>query len=67
METCMADVEVRELTVYESHQMFDALARKSLGIGRIEFLARLDQGELNLDVDEDQALVKLRMLAPFAR
>lgn len=59
------DTEVVELSVAESHAMFNRLARNKLGISRAEFLTRLDRGDYDQTDSED--VIRLRILAPFAR
>jgi hypothetical protein len=54
-----------ELTVAEAHAMFNRLSRDRLGISRRDFLARLDRGEYDNTDSED--VIRLRILAPFAR
>lgn len=54
-----------ELSVEESRAQMDALIRDRLGIGREEFLRRVDAGEY-ADEDDDQVLMLLT-LVPFAR
>lgn len=54
-----------ELSVEESRAQMDALIRDRLGIGREEFLRRVDAGEYP-DEDDDQVLMLLT-LVPFAR
>ncbi|CAG7844682.1 hypothetical protein USB125703_00926 [Pseudoclavibacter triregionum] len=54
-----------ELSVEESRAQMDALIRDRLGIGREEFLRRVDVGEY-ADEDDDQVLMLLT-LVPFAR
>ena len=58
-------VEVEELTTAESHAMFNRLSRDRLGISRREFLDRLDRGEYDNTDSED--VIRLRIMAPFAR
>lgn len=57
--------EVEELSVDEGRRMFGGQVRDRLGIGPGEFLRRLDAGEY--DDAEDEAVLRLRMLAPFGR
>ena len=59
------ETEVVELSVAESHAMFNRLAQNKLGIGRTEFLARLDRGEYDQTDSED--VIRLRIMASFAR
>lgn len=71
VSTCLNDsdtavaTDVEELTVAESHAFFNRLSRDRLGIGRQEFLERLDAGEYDTTDSED--VIRLRILAPFAR
>jgi hypothetical protein len=60
-----ASAEPEELTVAEAHAMFNRLSRDRLGISRREFLARLDRGDYDNTDSED--VIRLRILAPFAR
>jgi hypothetical protein len=57
--------EVEELTPAESHAMFNRLSQDRLGISRLEFLERLDRGEYDNTDSED--VIRLRIMAPFAR
>lgn len=62
--TCV-DVAVEETTVDEGRAMFDGLVFDRLGIGREEFLRRMDAGDYD-DTDSED-VIRLRLLAPFAR
>jgi hypothetical protein len=55
---------VEELTLEEGRQMLNGLTRDRLGIGVDEFLQNLEAGEY--DESEDETILKLRMLVPFA-
>ncbi len=64
--TCtVPGVDVEEMTVDEGRAMFDALCRDRLGVGREEFLRRLDAGAYD-DTDSED-VVRLRIMAPFGR
>ena len=65
MSTCEVTATVEEMSTTEGRQLVDGLARDRLGIGAEDFLARLDAGEYDGIDDED--VIQLRMLAPFAR
>lgn len=65
MATQMCDVEVEEMSVEVAHSAFDAQARDALGVSGETFLAALDRGEYDGTDRED--VIRLRMLAPFAR
>ncbi len=67
MRGAMADaaIEVEELTQAEGRKMFAAQVRDRLGMQPEEFLQRLDSGEF--DDTDDEGVVRLMMLAPFAR
>ncbi|MCA0437852.1 MAG: hypothetical protein M9891_13735 [Austwickia sp.] len=58
-------VDVEEMTVDEGRAMFEALSRDRLGIGREEFLRRLDAGDYDETDSED--VIRLRIMAPFGR
>jgi hypothetical protein len=54
----------------EGHELFDYVARKTVGMSGPEFLARYDAGEIEEPGDEtseDHALRGLIMLIPFGR
>lgn len=65
MSVAAVTATIEELTVEEGRALVDALAHDRLGIGREEFLRRLDSGDY--DHDEHEDVVRLKMLAPFAR
>jgi hypothetical protein len=57
--------EIKVLTSEEGRELFDAAARRELGISGDEFLRRYDAGEYE---DEDASPVtNVVMLLPFAR
>lgn len=58
-------VEVEETGVEEGRKLLDRQTRDRLGISAQEFLKRLDAGEY-LQTD-DEAVLRLVMLAPFGR
>jgi hypothetical protein len=60
---------VRFLDDDESHQFFDAQARRLIGMSGDEFIRRYDAGELNevLDGPRHEAIAELVMLLPFGR
>lgn len=58
-------VEVEEMSTSDGRAMLGGLTRDALGISVDEFLDRLDRGEY--DDDENEAVLRLVMLAPFAR
>jgi hypothetical protein len=64
MTSITSEPGVVELNRAEGRELVDREARRVLGVGVDEFLARYDAGELNLD-DED--VLDLVMLIPFAR
>ena len=54
----------------EGHELFDHVARETVGMSGPEFLARYDAGEIEEPGDEnseDWALRRLIMLIPFGR
>jgi hypothetical protein len=53
-----------ELTVEQAHDFFNRQARLLLGISREEFLARMDDGQLDYDNPRTDHLI---VLLPFAR
>lgn len=57
-------VEVDELDASEGRSMLNTLSLDTLGIDVDEFLVRLSRGEYN--DTEDEAVLRLVMLAPFA-
>jgi hypothetical protein len=57
--------EVREATPEEGHALFDAAARRNLGISGTEFLRRWDGGDYT-DSD-DPKVSAVAVLIPFAR
>lgn len=65
MGACTVTATVEEATVDEGRQMVDAMAKDLLAIDRVEFLRRLDSGAY--DDSEDENVLRLVMLAPFAR
>lgn len=65
MNTCTVSATVEEMSVDEGRAMFDGLAKDRLGLGRAEFLQRLDVGEY--DGSEDEDVIRLSVLAPFGR
>ena len=60
-----AQIVVRELDHEAGRELLDEQARKYLGIGGQEFLRRWDAGEI--DADEDPDVMRVAMLAGFAR
>lgn len=60
-----ADVEVRELSREAGQELLDEQARKYLGISGPEFLHRWQAGEI--DADDDPDVMRVAMLAGFAR
>lgn len=56
---------VEELSVEDGHRLFESAVRDALGIGRVEFMERLDRGEFDGTDSED--VIRLRMIAPFGR
>jgi hypothetical protein len=58
-------VPVEEMSTAEGRSMLHGLARDTLGISGDEFLVRLDEGEY--DTMEQEDVLRLVMLAPFAR
>lgn len=64
MTSITTEPGVLELTRVEGRDLVDQEARRVLGVGVDEFLARHDAGELNLDDDE---VLSLLLLIPFAR
>jgi hypothetical protein len=61
----ITDVRVEEMTVKQGRALLEAATRGALGIGRAEFLIRLDGGEYEGTDSED--VIRLRLLAPFGR
>ena len=59
------EIEVRELDQAAGSELLDEQARKYLGIDGTEFLRRWDAGEI--DADEDPDVMRVAMLAGFAR
>lgn len=57
--------QVEEMSIPDAHAAFDTLALDALGVSREDFLAGLDSGEYD-DTDRED-VIRLRMLAPFAR
>lgn len=59
----------RWLTDDEAHAIFDAQARKTMGMSGEEFLRRYDAGEFNGIQDdwENMGLIRLIMLIPWGR
>jgi hypothetical protein len=57
--------EVEEMSSTEGRRMLGGLVRDELGISLDEFLMRLDHGDY--DHVEHEGLLRLVMLAPFAR
>ncbi|MEU7904822.1 hypothetical protein [Actinoplanes sp. NPDC049118] len=53
------------MSAEEGAALFDKTARRLLGIGSAEFLARWDRGEY--EQSDDMAVTKVAMLIPFAR
>lgn len=58
-------VEVVEVSLEDGREKLDQRTKDRLGIGVDEFLRRLDAGEYMSTDDED--VLRLVMLAPFAR
>lgn len=65
MSSCTVTATVEEMSVADGRRMVDLMAKDRLGIGREEFLRRLDGGEYH--DSEDENIVRLVMLAPFGR
>jgi hypothetical protein len=59
------DIEVRELDREAGQELLDEQARKYLGISGVEFLRRWEAGEI--DADDDPDVMRVAMLAGFAR
>ena len=59
------EIEVRELDREAGQELLDEQARKYLGVGGQEFLRRWDAGEIDVDADPD--VMRVAMLAGFAR
>jgi len=57
--------EVEEMSTAEGRRMLQGLTRDTLGISVDDFLSRLDAGEY--DTAEQEDVLRLVMLAPFAR
>ncbi|NCT90267.1 hypothetical protein GXB85_04770 [Cellulomonas sp. APG4] len=57
--------EIVEMNTAEGREMLSGQVQDHLGLGLDEFLERLDRGEY--DDTEDDAVLRLVMLAPFAR
>lgn len=64
-ELLASSVEVEEMSAEDGRRMLHAQTMDKLGISAVEFLRRLDAGMYN-DTD-DEAVVRLAMLAPFGR
>ena len=64
--TKTADVAVEECTSEEGRALFDAAARRHLGISGDEFLAKWDAGEYDDDPDRPEVL-RVAMMMPFGR
>lgn len=56
--------EIEELTAEEGRTLLNGLTRDRLGISVEEFLRRLAAGEY--DGTDDEEVLRLKMLAPFA-
>ncbi|WP_380168928.1 hypothetical protein [Jannaschia sp. R86511] len=65
MATTTCDATTEEVDADEARAEFEAQVRDALGIGRVDFLEALDRGDFDETDRED--VVRLRMLAPFAR
>lgn len=65
MSTCEVTATVEEISASDGRELVDGLARDRFNISAEEFLSRLDAGEYD-GVDEED-VIRLRMLAPFAR
>lgn len=65
VSTCEVTAAVEEISASEGRELVDGLARDRFGISAEDFLSRLDAGEYDGVDDED--VIRLRMLAPFAR
>lgn len=65
MSTCEVTATVEEMSTVEGRELVDGLTRDRLGISAEDFLGRLDAGDYDGVDDED--IIQLRMLAPFAR
>jgi hypothetical protein len=59
------DIEVRELDREAGRELLDEQARKYLGVSGAEFLRRWEAGEI--DADDDPDVMRVAMLAGFAR
>lgn len=63
--TCASDVVVEEMSREDGAAMLHAMTCDRLGVSGPEFLERLDAGEYD-DTDSED-VIRLRMMAPFAR
>lgn len=60
-----AEVQVEEFSRDDAHAELAPIVESRLGISLEEFLRRLDAGEY--DMAEDEGVLELVMMAPFAR
>lgn len=60
-----AGIEVQELSTEDARDQLAPIIEAQLGISVDEFLRRLDAGDY--DAAEDEAVLELVMMAPFAR
>jgi hypothetical protein len=65
MHTEVLNTVVEEMSVADARRVFAGRVRDALGIGREEFLRRLDAGEYDGTDRED--VIALRILAPYGR
>lgn len=65
MTSCIVTAKTEELSAGEAHSMMESLTQDRLGLSRLEFLRRLDAGAF--DGDDSETVVRLKVLAPFAR
>lgn len=63
--TCASDVVIEEMSREDGAAMLHGMTCDRLGISGSEFLERLDAGEYD-DTDSED-VIRLRMMAPFAR
>lgn len=59
---------VVELSEAQAAKLFDEIAMEKMGMSRVEFLHRWDQGEFEkVDWDSVPGLAEVAILLPFAR
>lgn len=64
----LCGIDVVELDEAQSREMFDAVARRAMGMSGQEFLTRWDAGEWEgVDLDSVDGLVDVWMALPAAR